>query len=443
MQKVVRCIKENKAATVVIGVTFVVTFIYNMLSPYTTDDYAYMFSAVTGERITNVFQIFASLWDDYLHIHGRVVPHFFVQLFTIGPKWVFNMVNAAMFTYMVWLLQNVGEEKGKFNLLIWVAIPVALWVYLPAYGQVFLWMSGSANYCWAFVFALLFIRVYIQLYQNPEKILTKAHVIGLCIYGLFFGAYSELVSFPTAFVSFILLCMVVFEKHAVKKYWQYVLPIVTAAIGYLTMILSPAQSSRQASDVSIGAIIKRFIDVFETYYQVSRVLLIVWAILLVLAVCYKTSNKQVIISGSFVGISLLSMALLSVTSYAVARHYAINAFFLLVAIVILMKALLDKGNIRCVAYCICAYVIVNNIWLLWEGSYDIYSVYQQHSEREAYICSEKEIGNDDVIYVPLITSQTKYSCKYELLDIQVDDTDVWPNSAIAKYYGVEKIYGIR
>lgn len=443
MQKVIRCVKENKQASMIIGITFMIALLYNMLTPYTTDDYAYMFSAVTGERITNVFQIFPSLWDDYLHIHGRVVPHFFVQLFTIGPKWIFNVVNAAMLTCMFWLMQSMGEEKKNFDLLIWIAIPVVLWVYLPAYGQVFLWFSGSVNYCWAFVFSLVFIRFYVKLYRNPEKILKRKHMVALCAYGLFFGAYSELVSFPTVFVSFLLLCLVVVEKREIKKYWNYVIPVMTAAVGYLTMLLSPSQVSRQASDVSLGAIVKRFIDVFETYYQVSRLLLIIWAVFLVLAACYEVNKKQIIVSGAFLMISLLSMALLSVTSYAVARHYAINVFFLIVAIVILVKALLSKGNVKCVGYCICAYVLMNSVWSLWEGTYDIFSVYQQQCEREVYIEEMKAIGNDDVVYVPIITCQTKYSCKYELLDMQVDDTDVWPNSAIAKYYGIGKIYGIK
>lgn len=443
MQKVIRCVKENKMPVVVMGITFVIAFIYNMLSPYTTDDYAYMFSAVTGDRITNIFQIFESLGDDYLHVHGRVVPHFFVQLFTIGPKWIFNLANAGMFTYLIWLMQEVSGEKKKFDVWVWITLPIALWAYLPAYGQVFLWMSGSANYCWAFVFALLFIREYIRLYKNPEEVWNRRQVINMSVYGLFFGAYSELVSFPTVFVSFILLCFVIMEKRVLKKYWQYVVPVVTAAIGYLTMLLSPAQASRQASDVALGAIIKRFLDVFEIYYHAFRVLLIVWAVLLVVAFCYSVERKQLVISGAFLAISLLSMALLSITSYAVGRHYAINAFFLIVAITVLANALVSKGNVRYLVYCICAYVLMNNIWSLWEGTYDIYSVYQQHSARETYIYSEKEKGNDDVIYVPIISSQTSYSCKYDLLDLQVDDTDVWPNSAIAKYYGIEKIYGTR
>lgn len=442
MQKVIDAIKAKKLQFVMIGLTFLIASLYNMLSPYTTDDYAYMFSAVTGDKITDVFQILESLWDDYLHVHGRIVPHFFLQLFMIGPKWIFNLVNAGMFTYMIWLVLTIGEKKRKFYFLLWLAVPVALWSYLPAYGQVFLWMSGSVNYCWAFVFALLFIRFYIRLYQNPDEIINAKQMAGLCVYGLFFGAYSELVSFPIVFTSFFLLCLVMYKKHTIKKYWKYLLPIVVAAVGYLTMLLSPAQQSRQADDVSAGAVIKRFISVFEVYYDAFDTLLITWAVLLAISVCYKINKKQLIISVSFMLISILSMSLLSVTSYIAARHYAVNAFFIIVAIVILLRAGLEQENIRCVTYCICAYVLVSSIWCLWEGTYDIYSVYQQHGWREEYIYSEIEKGNDEVLYVPLITSQTKYSCKYDLIDLQTDSTYTWPNSAIAKYYGIQEIYGM-
>lgn len=443
MQKVIGEINAKKLQFVIIGLTFWIAFLYNMLSPYATDDYAYMFSAVTGDRITGILQILPSLWDDYLHIHGRIVPHFFLQLFMIGPKWIFNLANAGVFTYMIWLVLTIGEKKGKFNFLLWLAVLIALWSYLPAYGQVFLWMSGSVNYCWAFVFALLFIRFYIRLYQNPDEIINAKQMAGLCIYGLFFGAYSELVSFPTVFTGFVLLCLVMYEKHSIKYYWQYLLPIVFAAAGYLTMLLSPAQQSRQADDVSVGAVIKRFISVFEVYYDAFDTLLITWAVLLAISVCYKINKKQLIISVSFMLISILSMSLLSVTSYTASRHYAINAFFIITAIVVLMKAGLEKDSVRCTAYCICAYVIMSNIWCLWEGTYDIYSVYQQQNQREVYIYSEKNSGNDGVLYVPMITSETKYSCKYDLIDLQTDSTYAWPNSAIAKYYGIQEIYGIR
>lgn len=438
MQKIVQKINKNKKNVIAIVAMFFVALFYNSMSPYTTDDFAYMLDFSNGERISNLFQIFGSLWSHYLGIHGRILPHFFAQLLLMFPKWIFNIINAAVFVWLICLVLQAGEKK-KFNLLLFVAIPIAFWIYIPAYGQIFLWMTGSINYCWAYVFSLIYIRYYIDLYKNSTQVLDNKKICGLSLFGLFFGAYSELISFPTVFVSFIFACLVMLEKRKIKNYWKYCIPIVTSAIGYLTMVFSPAEATRQG-ELSLGGVFKNFIDVFETYYQCAGKLLIVWAVLMVIAIYFKVNKKVVVISVSFFVINLMSMSMLSVASYVVARHYAIPLFYLLVAIVVLMQSIRGKNQIECFTYCICVYVIAASVWSLWEGTFDIYDVNRKNAEREAYIYEQVESGTE-ILTVPIIKPLTKYSCKYDLMDIRTDDADPWPNSEIAKYYGLKKIYG--
>lgn len=432
-------IEKNKKAIVTISITFVVALIYNMLSPYTTDDYAYMYSFADSVRIVNPLQIFSSLWSHYLTIHGRILPHFFVQFFMIFPKWVFNIVNAAVFVSLIGLMMSVYGKK-KFSATLFLTIPIVFWVYTPAYGQIYLWMTGSMNYCWAYLFSLIYIKFYIDLYCKPKQMLGNKALAGLALYSLFFGAYSELVSFPVIFICFILVCLVMVEEKSILKYWKYCIPMVTGAIGYLTMLLSPAESTRGA-ELSVGLIFKRLIDVFEIYYQCAYQLLIIWAVLLVIVVYFKMDKKAAIVSVLFFFISLISMAMLSVASYVVARHYAIPIFYLIAAIVVLIQTLRGHDRIECIVYCICAYVIMTSLWSLWEGTYDIYDVNRRHRQREEYIQEQIASGNDDVLTLPTIQPLTKYSCKYDLMDLRTDDTESWPNAAIAKYYGLNKIYG--
>lgn len=441
MQKVLRYVKENKWTAITIGILFFISVCYNAMSPYAADDYSYMFSAVTGEKITNVFQIVISLMDDYLKVNGRVLPHFFVQFFMIFPKWVFNFVNAAMYVVLIGLLLHRTGVKNKVQPLLWLAAAVAMWVFLPAYGQVFLWMTGSINYSWSYVFAFIYLYFYRRVYLRPSDVLNGKQIVGLSVYSFFFGAYSAQVSFATVFVSFLILCVLMYSEHTVKKYVHYVIPVITAAFGYLTMILSPAETER-LPEMSSGGIFKRVIDIFETYYMSARILLIVWAILLAVSICFKVKQKEIVISTAFVLISIVTMGMLGAASYVVARHYTNSLFFLLAANIVLVQALIEKGNAKVVSYCICAYLLTANIWVLWEGTYDIYSTYKQHQERETYICEQRDSGNGDAVYVPMIRPLTKYSCKYDLTDLQTNDTYVWPNSAVAKYYGIGKVYGV-
>jgi len=169
--------------------------------------------------------------------------------------------------------------------------------------------------------------------------------------------------------------------------------------------------------------------------------LVIWAVLLVIVVYFRIDKKAVIVSVSFFVINLISMAMLSVASYVVSRHYAIPIFYLMTAIVVLMQALRERGQVECVVYCICAYVIMTSVWSLWEGTYDIYDVNRRQQQRDAYIQEQVASGDDGVLTLPTIQPLTKYSCKYDLMDLRTDDSEPWPNAAIAKYYGLDKIYG--
>lgn len=439
MQKIVQKIKENKKMVIAAAILFLAAFFYNLLSPYTTDDYSYMFSFADGARITNPLRIFESLQSHYMHIHGRILPHFFVQLILMFPKWIFDILNAGAYLLLVILVLQVPCKK-KFSTLLFFAVPVAFWVYIPDYGQIFLWLTGSINYCWAFILSLLYMKVYVNLFQNPQKKLAGKGILALSVFSLFFGAYSELVSFPVIFICFLIVCMVMWEKHTIRAYWSYVIPIAAGAAGYLTMLLSPAETTRQGT-FALSLIFKRFIDIFETYYQCAGTLLILWAVFMVLANYFKADKKQIIVSVCLFAVNLISMAMLSVASYVVPRHFAIPIFYLLASIITLMQSLRGRGQIECVSYCVCAYIITISIWSIWEGTYDIYDVNRRQQEREAYIYEQIESGNNEVLTVPIIRPLTKYSCKYDLMDIRTDDADPWPNAEIAKYYGLKKIYG--
>ncbi len=439
MKQAIQGIKQDRKVVITVCIMFLTAFLYNAFTPYTTDDYCYMLNFANGSRITNPLQIFESLWDHYLTIHGRILPHFFVQLILMLPKWVFNIINAFVFTAIIWMMLEIGGKK-KFSIVMFAAAAIGFWIYVPAYGQIFLWLTGSINYSWAFLFSLIYMKFYINLYQKPDKRLSKKGIFWLSFYSLFFGAYSELVSFPVVFICFILVCLVMLEKRSVKKYWQYCIPMVTGAIGYLTMLLSPAESSRQA-EFSIGAIFKSLIDIFESYYTCAKPLLFAWAILLAVAVYIKADKKVMVVSGCFLLISLISMSMLSIASYVVSRHYAIPVFYLLVAVTVLMQEIRDKGSVGCIPYCICAYLIVASLWSLWEGTYDIYDVYRQNTQREAYLY-EQAANGEEVVTVTMIRPLTKYSCKYDLSDIGPVEASAWPNPEIAKYYGLKMIYGV-
>ena len=63
------------------------------LTPYSVDDWSYMFSFATGERIASVGDIFPSMAAHAQRLNGRLIAHFWAQLFLLLPKMCFNVVN--------------------------------------------------------------------------------------------------------------------------------------------------------------------------------------------------------------------------------------------------------------------------------------------------------------------------------------------------------------
>lgn len=110
---------------------------------------------------------------------------------------------------------------------------------MPAYGQVFLWLTGCINYMWSYLFALLFLNIYISLLRGKSLLDKKWKLILFCLFTFLFGNYSENVSFSVIFTGFLLMCVTMYQHKTIRKYLSYVFPITCGAAGYLVYYSAP------------------------------------------------------------------------------------------------------------------------------------------------------------------------------------------------------------
>ena len=420
---------------------FACALLLNHWTPYASDDYCYMFSFRDGSRITSVGQIFSSLAEHYTHFgNGRLVSHFFVMLFLIGSKWIFNVVNTLFFVFLILKVYHLTSQGKKHSLLLLFSIPTLFWLYMPAYGQIFLWLDGSINYMWSYLFALVFLSVYFELMRGKMPLNKKWKLILFCIFTFLFGNYSENVSFSVIFTGFILLCIVMYRQKKFRSYLVYTFPIACGALGYLVLLFSPSGSAKFSENLSLCLIFKNAIEIFTQYYTMCRIPLILFFILLCIAIYHKLDKNEILLAIAFFFISVIASGMLVIASYLPERSLANGIIFLLFGIITLLQLL--RGNIRleCISLCVCIYLIANSPLSYWEGSYDIYRVSNEQHTRESMIENAISEG-ETTIGVPIITSTTKYCCKYGLLDMNGKDSDdPFPNAYIAKYYGLNEIY---
>lgn len=448
----VKELKKNRKLVISVLILGMYVLMLNAMTPYIADDFQYMYSFQNGDRITSLWQIFPSLYHHYMHEIGRIVPHFFAQLFLMGPKAIFNLFNTVFFLILVYVMLKSSEYRTNFSVIMWFLVPVLFWRFVPCFGQIFLWEDGSFNYLWSFTFGAVYLIPYLKLYLYGEQGWFKSNgkgksgwKIALCIYAFFYGNYSENVSFSTIFISFIMLVLVMTEKRKIKEYLCFVYPVICGAIGYLFMLFSPGETSHIGSR-GLSEVLKSMIDVCEKFYGTQQKLIVIWAVLMVISIYYKIPKKRVIVSVLMICISAINVLMVSLGSYLQERALAAGVVFLIWAIVVLLQSLRGISETKpsvteCAALCIGIYMIAGSLLSLWDGTYDIYETNRRNSAREAYILEQAASGVKELT-VSQIEPATTYCAKYGLADIFTKEQDaIWLNKAIAEYYGLDMIYG--
>lgn len=418
----------------------------NYLTPYVADDFQYMYSFADGKRIQSVAQIFPSLYHHYMNEIGRIVPHFGAQLFLMMPKWIFNWANTICFLILCLLFQYAVFPRRRFSAILWFVISVLFWQFVPCFGQVFLWEDGALNYLWAYTLGVCFTLPYLQLFLRGRKSLNQRWKLVLfSIFALLYGNYSENVSFSTIFISAILLLIVMIRSRAFREYAGYIVPIVCGAIGYLFILFSPGEASH-VGNAGFGVVFKNMISLCEDFYASQKILLVLWAVLLVAVVYFKRDRRVIWFSVALMAITVINILLLGFGSYQTERAFASGSIFLIWSDVVLLQLLCggneeQNRNGEGIALCISMYFIAGSLLNIWNGSYDIYETNRRNSEREAYIQEQVQEGVSELT-VWQIEPATTYCAKYGVADVMTREQEViWLNKAMARYYGLEMIWG--
>lgn len=420
---------------------FLLLFVYNWLTPYLIDDFNYCFSFQTGDKLNSILDILPSMLAHAKSMNGRLVAHSLVQLFTLLPNWVFDVVNAAVFTLQIHLIcAFTPKQKSRWLQVLLVFFSVML--FELAFGQVNLWQDGAINYLWSVVFALLFLRPFATSFLSPEAapVTPRWRQWLALLSGFLVGAYSETVSAAAIFCGGGLLLAQWYTGG--KKAWNVRLLArqALAMVGYVTIYLAPAQWQNKSVGSDPNTLFEGFLRAGRVYLH-FWVLLLVFAVLFVIAILQKVDHKRLILAIIFLGASLISNFMLTFAAYYPERA-SVGAFvFLLCADVTLCTTLLEHGGSWVSFLAATLVLICCSVKPLYYGSYDILRTYREIRDNTHTIVQSREAGSRDVA-LPVVVGRTKYSAIYDLEYLNVEDCYTWPNDAMAKYYGMNTISGI-
>lgn len=243
----------NTAVAVMLAVIFAVMLVFNFLTPLAADDYLYSLNLADEELMEGIGDLAASLETHWRYSNGRVLAHLLIQIFLQLPKALFNIVNAANSALLAWLLYRfVKSGERKRDTLLFLSLAAFIWVLMPAFGQAFLWLTGSCNYSWCASLSLAFLYPYYMNYMGlPEKGRRGLPgSLGFCLLAFLAGGYSENGSLAALAAAFCLLALSVYRDRRLPR--DLTAGFLAACGGFLLLMLAPSELDVKAGEAGAG-----------------------------------------------------------------------------------------------------------------------------------------------------------------------------------------------
>ena len=414
---------------------FLWMFACNLLTPYLVDDFNYMYSFATGERIRSIWEIFPSMAVHAREINGRLVAHWFAQFTLMFPVWVFDIANALIFAVQVLMIERMGrakEEKSSGWMLLTTF--AGLWLFQLGFGNINLWQDGSVNYLWSFFFGLLYLWPFAKRFLNGDSGLRRGVMPVYLVLSLLAGAYIEGTSVAMIVITGCLGLLQWYMEKKRPENWQFA-ALGLAVLGQISIYLAPAQWLKKASG-SGASLLYNILRSFGKYWDLRALIFLLMA-LIVIAWISNVDRKRILFAVClFVGTMASNFMMAFAVSYP-ERAVGNIVVLLVMADVLLLQELMKTEQWKSFAICILMIAALALPKHLAVGAWDIYNTYIQDKANVEHILESKDAG-EQVVAIRYISINTQYSGASQIRYIASDPT-IWPNNSMAKYYEVDAI----
>ena len=417
----------------------IIMFVFNKYTTFVADDYSYMYSFSDSTRIRSILDIFPSMYSHAFTMNGRLIAHFFVQLFLLFPPYLFDTVNAVFFLMLILAVYKYCFKRDEINIFGLAAVFAAVWYFVPSFGQVMLWLDGSCNYLWGITFSLWYLFPYVSLVIERTSIKNTVLKILFVLSGIFIGNWLETASFGTILIA---AAMLLVSKFFLKKIipMYMIMSICFMTVGFILMLLAPGTGKNKVSAEGLSGYIYNFLEAMDMYVNHLMWLVIIFIILFVGALFLGYKKKILLISLIFFLASLCTNFMHIIAAYYPERNMLASTVYLIIAVGILLREF-KNGNYEIAMVSGLCVLLLFSCVQFFHGGVDIYSTYVQHEKRDMEAEEQKENGSKELV-LPKITVATKYSAQYGLADLDSSQQNAWFNRAVARYYEVDSVLGM-
>lgn len=440
--------KNNRIHMALLVLSFVVVwglmFVLNYLTPLYFDDFRYIYSWQTGERITSVTQIFPSMVAHYQTMNGRIPVHFLAQVFLLINPTIFDLINSFAFSLFILLIcyYAVGSLKNISATVFSLAF-FLIWIVTPNFGESYLWLTGSANYLFGPLIALSFLIPYIKFFYgsfNIEKVLLKSlFLIAYLIWGILAGWTNENISLCLIITQILFIISSIVTKKKIRL-WMFG-GVIGNIIGSFLLFSSPSYSKRSSiwsGSINIFSMLKNFFLNISEFFN-SSFLIMALIICVITILIFRT--KKFYIENHIISIVFLLASIAFICSTIACDYFpgrawtSCTAMLCIVFLNILRKlnsnAFFKKASYIAALSCFLIFLFGSYVNVFFE----LKQVDYAFNEREAQISQYHQLQKEEIKLKP-IKSQNRYSCYFSGGDVA---NDYWMNAVLERYYNIKII----
>ena len=466
-------------------ISFLMVFVFNYLTPYTSDDFAYNAQVLQAK---NIGDLFAQEYIQYMTWNGRSVAHFLLRVSMLCPPIIFKILNSAVFVGLELLIyanvntdvfaginkasasDNEGSEgnkgsegsvninnKKKYDIRLFIGINVLMWLGCMVPSQTVFWQTGAFNYLWGSSIILGFATLYGKLAKECKNGIWLAPV--MFILGVLAGWCNENTSGAGILMTLsYFLCYMFFKSNSrgnrtkgkaihigIDNLWMLT-GIIGQIAGLLIMVLAPGNKVRAAfSDeehTGLLALVSRFQKLTIVMKEEFFIYIAVFVVMIILLRAMGNSWERL-------GNSLFFFGLFIVTSYALVmapppqrRAFFGAGIFLFIAIADAYSLFEETQIIGALKTAVVAVALIYFVLDYMDAGANMIRIYRDSNQRQELIEQEIAKGNTQTIKVPMLNTDydNRYTVCYEC-DVN-EDPGYWINVSYETYYGVEELIGV-
>lgn len=434
---------KKKIFYILLGITFLMLFAYNILTPYLSDD---IFYAAQVREAHSLWDLIKQQYGEYLSNSGRIIGQFNIRLSLVGDKMIFNVINSCMFVILSLLIYVNIPRRKKYDIFLYLLIVCMLWKYTVDFGQTMLWICGACNYLWGSVIILGFITFYRFQLNNYEKIKKPVLLtIGTGLGGVAAGWCNENTS-GGGLLLLLIFSLIFYLEHR-KIYGFMISGPVGMLCGIIGMISAPGVASRSGAMEEnytgmiglLSRIYKITLDIRELFWPLLVIFIIV-TVLLILQKKIISFYKSESIIFMFVGIAT-AYALMLAPTPANRAFFGAGVFMIIACIQGIMELKEEEMLIRAAKY---SFVTILSLWLIFtylDNLVNLARIYREENERIELILETKAVGGEFAV-VPQYREafRNPYSVAHD--SDMTENPRYWINTFYEGYYEIGSVVAI-